>query len=349
MQVFKYSTINDIKDLWDHFVAGNNICLSSNFLSIIEELHPEDKFVYYIIRNNDKIVCICFFCIKKYILPVCGLNVKFLMTGTFETYGKHYWYDSANYSEIEALNLIVNLAKKERHSIIIVRDFLNKTGIKLSKWFESKMFEAVKISDLSVISLANLSENLNNKKITFDSYLSSLKKKHRNHYKKILKYAEFHNYKIEYTHNYGNYIEELHALYLLTNKRAEEHKTEPISIKFLELTNKLMSAQTGCIILRTGSDEIIGFILCFETDKLLVPFLMGGNTTSELHVWHTLTLNAIKYAIESNKEEVDLGITNSSMKKRLSANSIPLIAYAQFKNKVVNFMFKRLIKKIILG
>lgn len=110
-----------------------------------------------------------------------------------------------------------------------------------------------------------------------------------------------------------------------------------------------MSTQTGCIILRTGSDEIIGFILCFETDKLLVPFLMGGNTTSELHVWHTLTLNAIKYAIESNKEEVDLGITNSSMKKRLSANSIPLIAYAQFKNKVVNFMFKRLIKKIILG
>lgn len=68
MNWIKYNTIEKIPTgLWDK-IGKHNPCLSYEFMSIVEELHPNDHFCYAILYKHNKVIGIGFYYVFN-ILP----------------------------------------------------------------------------------------------------------------------------------------------------------------------------------------------------------------------------------------------------------------------------------------
>lgn len=345
METTKYSTIHDVKDIWDKYIARNNMCLSSSFMSLIERLYPSDEFIYYTVTSDNKLISILFFCRKKIpvIFPMLGIHIT--MTATFETYGKHYWYDKSYFTELEFTEMMYSLGKKIKSSLIVIRDYFADVSCDLDSYFMDNGFKGINIPELSIIRL----NSQQTPDFDFNQYLYSLKKKHRNYYRKVIEGVSISELNVVHIKNFGPYVDRLYPLYKATNMRAKEYRTAPMPIAFLQLSAEIMKDNASCILLQSKSNDIYGFVLLYESDYELVPFLMGTKDMPELHLWHILTLEAIKYAISRKIYRIDMGITNSSMKNRLGAEQFPIRIYGRFKNRFVNILFGKFLHNILLS
>ena len=102
-----------------------------------------------------------------------------------------------------------------------------------------------------------------------------------------------------------------------------------------------------CIIMSVGNKDI-GFVLIIQGTDIIIPFLMGIDYKyRELHVWHNLTIECVRYAIETRVTNIDLGLTNFELKKRLGAKKININMFARFKNNVVNRFCKSFLSKLL--
>lgn len=348
MKVKCYNSVKQVDSLWDEYIGKRSICISSNFMFTLECLYPNDLFYYYTVYRNDEEIGLFFLYSKihylfedYYIGKICPniFSLKILMTGTFETYGKHYWFNPNYFSEVEFINLIYKHAFKLKFSVFIFRDFLGSVSPEIENNFKLSQFKKINLLGVSTIEIDQ------NVFLDFDNYLYSLKKKHRNTYKKILKSAVEKEWCINESTDFQSHIEDIYQLYLETNNRAKEYNTRPLPIDFLKMFNDNMPNNTSCILIRDKNKIIIGFVLLFESKYEVVPFLMG--TKKLPGIWHIITLNTIKYAINKNKKVIDLGITNSAMKKRLGARVTNLTAYARFKKSIINLILGSILEKIL--
>ena len=108
-----YTSINDFdKLIWDDKIAVKNPFSSSSFMKIVENIHSDEFFYYFVGEDlSNNIVALGFMHItsldllQKYsdqfiLKKIRNFSPRFLklrigMTATWETYGQHFWYDSS--------------------------------------------------------------------------------------------------------------------------------------------------------------------------------------------------------------------------------------------------------------
>ena len=184
----KYNSLKEVPiSLWQK-IGTNNPCLSYEFMSIVESLHPKDYFCYAILYSKDKLAGIAFYYIFNVLPSVFNhLSVgKVLMTGTFETYGRHYWYDDNLINEHTFSEQLWLLIKKEKVLAYIIRDYVANKFV-ISPFFNDNGFVHIKPYGVSLIEIPNDCFELN------DYLRISLTKKHRNTYKRLLKERSIQN------------------------------------------------------------------------------------------------------------------------------------------------------------
>lgn len=334
-------TIHDLDaDLWTK-VSNGNPCLSYDFMTIVESLHPRDKFSYLTLHDNDSVVGIAFYYITNP-LPSFLRWIKFaniLMTGTYETYGCHYWYDNNIISEDDFLEKLWLVIRKERPLAYVIRDYVSNSYSPES-FFARRFFRHIAPYSVSILTIPEKCSDI-------DTYLRTLPKKHRNTYRKIIRERQTQNVWIDEVYDIENHISEFYPLYLNVNKRAKEFKTPPLHISFfLQLQHTF---GLNCLCLRLiYSNDTIGFVLIIKGEKEIIPFLMGINYKyRHLHVWHNLTIECINYAIRENYTKIDLGLTNYELKKRLGAKKILINMQARFRNSLVNRLCNPMLDKLL--
>lgn len=338
----KFKSIQDLpENIWDEKISGGGVCLSEAFMKVIEKTNPDDSFIYYAAYKENKIVGVGFAYVKRlYFHPSLKLiYTKILMTGTLQTYGKHYWFDSDVLNEHAFLTLFLKELNKEKVLAFIVRDYVgDDCHSNIITMFKKKYFSHIAPYGVALIKLNNTYENIY-------QYLGSLKKKHRNAYKKILKERDVE--KLHFSYQSEIDVDLLYPLYLSVNSNSNEFKTDPLPKKFFHFIKSDMGEHLLVILLKYN-EKVIGFVLIFEDDEQIVPFLMGIDYDyREKRVWHNLTLEAIIYAIKKKKKEVDLGLTGFEMKKRLGAVRYEIHMFVRFKSRLLNKTSSKLLKKII--
>lgn len=342
MNWIKYNTIEKIPTgLWDK-IGKHNPCLSYEFMSIVEKLHPNDLFCYAILHKHNKVIGIAFYYVFN-ILPSIFNRLslgKILMTGTFETYGRHFWYDDVLIKEDEFFESFWQLIRAENVLAFIIRDFVTNEFV-INPFFAKEDFVHISPYSISWITIPDGCSKL-------DEYLYlTLTKKHRNTYKRILKERQNQNISFEIDYEFDKHLKRLYALYLNVNKNAREFKSAPIPLIFFSQLKSHFGNNCFCILMR-DENQIIGFVLVIQNENIIIPFLMGIDYEyREFHVWHNLTIESIRYAIDNNKKEIDLGLTNFELKKRLGAAKIEINMLARFKNTFINRHFKSALSKLI--
>lgn len=342
MNWIKYSKIEEIpSELWNK-IGKNNPCLSYEFMSIVEELHPKDRFCYAILYKGSSIIGIGFYYVFN-TLPNIFKHVsvgKILMTGTFETYGRHFWYDDKIINETEFLEIFWQLISKEKVLAFIIRDYVTNDLV-IAPFFTRTSFVQIKPYSISWITIPKNCLEL-------DEYLYlSLTKKHRNTYKRILRERQIQDISFEIEYDFDRHLKSLYALYLNVNKKANEFKSAPIPQIFFSRLKHHFGDNCFCIVMRK-QEQIVGFVLIIQNENLIIPFLMGIDYNHrESHIWHNLTIESIRYAIDNRKEGIDLGLTNFELKKRLGAKKIEINMFARFRNKFINRYFKSSLSKLI--
>lgn len=336
-----YNSIREIPEaIWGK-VANGNVCLSYSFLNIIEHINPSDEMNYYLLYHSNILIGIGFSYMKRVNL-VPGLksfSIKLLMTGTFQTYGLHYWYDELYITENDFLNKFYIELKKKKPFVTVIRDYVeDEHDVAELSFFRENQFRCICPYSVALIRLDYQYAN-------FDEYLTTLKKKHRNFYKKVLREREKYDLSVELRKKIN--IEQIYPLYLNVNAHAKEFKSKALPKEFFELIGSTMGSHTCCFELKHNG-KLIGFILLFEDAKQVIPYLLGidYNYRKE-NVWYNLTLEAIKYAITNNKKIIDLGLTSLDIKQRLGAKRHSINMYAKFENVVFNRLLGKFLNHIL--
>lgn len=101
MNWIEYHSIKELPETIWAKIAGDNPCLSADFMEIVENLHPKDSYNYAVLYDNKEVVGVIFYSIFNALSStLMKLSIgRVLMTGTFETYGKHWWYNTSYISE----------------------------------------------------------------------------------------------------------------------------------------------------------------------------------------------------------------------------------------------------------
>lgn len=343
MTWIKYNSLKEVPiNLWQK-IGTNNPCLSYEFMDIVESMHPNDHFCYAILYDGGNIEGIAFYYIFN-ALPSVFSHVsvgKILMTGTFETYGRHYWFDDNLINEHAFLEQVWLLIKKEKVLAYIIRDYVtNKFAI--SSFFYDNGFVHIKPYAVSLIKIPDNCSGL-------DDYLHlSLTKKHRNTYKRLLRERSIQNTSLGLEYDFDTNIERLYRLYLNVNKKANEFKSSPIPQTFFISLKRKFGKNCFCIVMKNRKNDIVGFVLVIQNNYMMIPFLMGIDYNyRSLHIWHNLTLECIKYAIDNQIKEIDLGLTNYELKKRLGAKKYDINMLARFRSNIINRYFNFALSKLI--
>lgn len=351
-----YKSLNDYDtSLWDERVAKKKPFLSSQFLEVIEKTHTEDDFYYFIGKNNKTVVAIGFYYISKLDLLLkysrnnslinlrkfipSFMKIKVGMTGTWETYGKHFWYDESKMSYDVFNSQFYKTVNKicKRHLIMVWRDYLISSRNNYSGQNKNLGFiNANSVSFSKIILEEGTTEN---------SYFSSIKKKHRTYMKKILRLREDQKLTIEFKKDYSDLIEStLYPLYANVNANAKEYQTSLIPKSFFINVKKVWKENTEVIIIKDVKNVIIAFVLLIKGENILNPFLMGMNHSKrEFNLWYHCTWESIMYAVRNDITEIDLGATNFNMKQKLGAKKTENIVSLRFKNKFINPFLKRML------
>lgn len=343
MNWIKHNSIQDVPvSLWQK-IGANNPCLSHKFMAIVESLHPKDHFCYAILYDRDNIEGIAFYYIFNALPSVLNhIPVgKVLMTGTFETYGCHYWFDDSLINEQAFLKEVWLLIKKEKVLAYIIRDYVtNKFTI--SPLLNDNGFVHIKPYAVSLIEIPNNCSGL------YDYFHLALTKKHRNTYKRLLRERSIQNTSFCLKYDFDTDIERLYRLYLNVNKKANEFKSSPIPQLFFISLKREFGKNCFCIVMKNSNSDIVGFVLVIQNNYTMIPFLMGIDYNyRSLHIWHNLTLECVRYAIDNKIKRIDLGLTNYELKKRLGAKKYDINMLARFRNNTINHYFNFALSKLI--
>lgn len=225
--------------------------------------------------------------------------------------------------------------------MVIFRDYVtNKFAI--SSFFYDNGFVHIKPYAVSLIKIPDNCSGL-------DDYLHlSLTKKHRNTYKRLLRERSIQNTSLGLEYDFDTNIERLYRLYLNVNKKANEFKSSPIPQTFFISLKRKFGKNCFCIVMKNRKNDIVGFVLVIQNNYMMIPFLMGIDYNyRSLHIWHNLTLECIKYAIDNQIKEIDLGLTNYELKKRLGAKKYDINMLARFRSNIINRYFNFALSKLI--
>lgn len=362
----EYSSVTQLSEgLWEEKVAQGDLTRKKELLEIIENTLPYRKFLYLVALYEGNTVGIVFFTffdqddtsymqsfIKRAVVNIRkfipGFMIsKIAMTGTRETTGNHWWYDSSFWSWNEFVLQIMQELKRYNslYEIIIFRDFEPEEKKNTLPEEVNKLFKILNFVEINELPAAKII--IPQKLYSEEDFLLLLKGKDRYTIRKALKKVEACGLQVVETDSLSEYLEELYPLYLETNKRAKEYKTEPLNKKFFEYLTQKTELNTHFIGIKNCKGRLISFIISFENNCILYPFFIGMDydVNREMHLIYITLWMTIKRAIEKGHVCIEMGVSNYFIKERFGAIKFPMKMFIRLKSPLMNVLSKKYLYK----
>lgn len=361
LAVSLYKTIDEMDvALWERTIAAHQPLLSAQFMSLVEAIHPNDTFYYMVWKRPDgDVVALAFYYLSRFDLlqELSGnwllgkiksvwphfMTMSIGMTATWETYGRHFWFDP-QYLDYKAFSgLLLEVVKKSiaPHSIAVWRDYLRPDTDQEAQHQLLVNLEAGFVNAPSV----SLSEIVLKEGLKEEAYFYEIKKKHRVYLRKILNEREMHQISLAFIEDYLPLVDDiLYPLYQSVHANAKEYQTPILPKLFFTEIKEKFGSDAQVLALRDTDGKIVAFVLLVKYEHTLNPFLIGMDYSKRMYnLWYHCTWESIMYAIRAQLKYIDLGATNFQMKQKLGAQKIENHISLRFNNKVLNACFKKIL------
>ncbi len=352
--VEKHKSIKEInKTEWNSLTGKNAACDYDNllFLEDVFSNNPEKEnnwnFFYYIIRdNNGKPILSTFFtlCILKDDMlasaNVSGkielerikdpyyLTSKTFLMGSPLTEGQHLYIDK-QYSQwqqalIKLLDLIWEEHEKQDAAVLLLRDFLEE-DTEIRAFFMDHGFIKIDIEDNNIV---NNNENLNPEVF----FQKKLDKKKRYYFRNDVVQDE-NLFSLSVSPCKKEDVPLYYQLYKNVKSKKLGLNTFDLPVK---LFNKMCDAPNWEVVTikRNDDNKVVSVVFCEKNTNNYCPIIIGLDFSIDdnLNVYKKSLYHVIKRGLELNANKICLGLSASSAKHKLGADTIKQVAYIQIKD-----------------
>ncbi len=354
IKVETYKSINEInKDEWDKLTGNNSSCDHEN-LALLEKVFSNNKeiennwnYFYYIIRDNTgKPILSTFFTsclVKDDMLSPAKVSEKIeeerklnpyyltsraFMMGSLLTEGQHLYIDKQHSLWKEALVKLLDLVwveqEKQDASVLFLRDF-KEEDVEIREFFMDHGFIKIETEENNIV--------FNPDKTDFESfYNKKFDAKKRYSYKnEVLKYEDMFSVSI------GPCKKEEIPMYTRLYKNV---KAKKLSINTFDLPEKLfenMCDSNNWEVIKIDLKEeqkTVCVVFCEKNKNNYCPTIIGLDYSIDdsYNVYKKSLAQMIKRGLSLKVDKICLGLSASSAKHKLGADTIKQVAYIQMKD-----------------
>ena len=222
---------------------------------------------------------------------------------------------------------IESLAKELGIKFILFHDFYDE---------EMKFYDLLKERGYMIIHNLPKAE-IKIKWKSFDEYLNSMRSNYRCKIIKNMAKCGKADVSIQVIKNFSDYTSELKRLYDNVYDQAKEIKRERLSESFFQNFDKYLGKEAVMISVMKDN-RLIGYMLLLFSGKTLIAKFPGLDYTynKECCVYFNLFYKAIELAIETEMDDIDMGITTLDPKKDMGSGIATLNMYMRHSNPSLN-------------
>ena len=365
MKIRLFDNINAVpKERWNDIQAGHSCCYSHEFWAVVEQSKLNDFSYQYALFCDDAgnpVAITSFYTITTDIAIFAPawlrnllikirkvfpsfLKFKMLECGTPISLNKPFIANQSAFDETvarELSKLLLGIAKKQGHFLIVVRDFEPHTNS------TAHIFK--KLGYHLVDSLATTYMNITWP--TPEAYLKSMKSYYRSKLVKHLKINQQQGIRHELHDNFDHLAETLCDQWLVVHNNASEYQREILTPEFYrEFSTKLGTRSKAILFYR--NDELIGHaLLLLDSDSgdsveansagesaSMLRWLYFGRTEAvndSLYIY--VAHKVVETAIHLGAQKLELGLTTYPIKKDLGAYMSPIQFALKAPSNFINF------------
>jgi len=332
-----FNSVSEIpKAQWNQLVKQSSITYSHEFWEILAQAELNDfSYRYVLFYDNDgtALALSSFYTITtdiaifapnrlrtllqqvRRVLPNF-LKIKMLECGTPITLNSPFAAgDQARYNEIvtSLSRLLLSIAKKQGHFMIVLRDFEPHTA---ALWPEFKKLGFHFVDSLPTTYL-DISWS------SIDDYLASLKSYYRSKLLKHLRINATQGVHCEIREDFADLAEELCRQWRVVHDHASEYQREILTPAFYREFSLKMAANSK-VLLFYRQNKLIGHALLLIDGDLLRWLYFGRNQAGNDSLYLYVVYQVIAAAIEQGATKLEMGLTTYGIKKDLGAYMSPI-------------------------
>ncbi len=358
IQVKYFDTIDNIdKSEWNSIIDPNHVLNSYDYLKAIEYSKINNfKFRYFMFYTESSLIAhvqvgvLTFgldaitspglkkiFNLIKKIYP-SFLQITLIESGFVTALGNSIFISDNKYINeiLEAYDKeLIKLAKKEKTTLILIRDIYakEKENYDLLFNYNYKIFHNLPNTFLRI------------KYKDFNDYLYNLNSKRRHEVKKRMKVFDSGGCKVEKIIDFASLSEQLVELWHKTYQHSKEFQREILNENYFKYLSENLKERS--FILLCKKDNIpIGFTMFIDSGETLISTYCGINYDYNklYYTYFILYYSSIDEAIKLKKKWLELGITNYNPKIEIGAIPEPLYVYGKSINPILNLFFIPLLR-----
>jgi predicted N-acyltransferase len=365
-----FSTIDEISDkIWESLDCEKNIYFHRNFLKSIEKNHPEIKFSYIVLIDEDNqpkalasIQIVNFYLdairndLELFIRKVKNIGRKLhifpnkkplqlLICGNTFVSGEHGVYIKQDFDKkimikelAKAILHFVNSNKKLKIDAFLLKDFVNES-----------LFITDELKDYSYHPFSvepNMVLTINKNWQNFDDYLATLKTKFRVKARKAFKQSIDIRIEKVTSINIEEQLPQMTSLYKKVASNAGFNLGDFNLNSYIDLIEKVGENY----ILKTYwlNDKIVGFISGVVNNNSLDSHFVGIDyqLNREYAIYQRMLYDYIETAILKDVKTINFGRTASDIKSSVGAEPQDLTIYIRHKKRITNRILKLFLQRV---
>lgn len=332
MKTIIFDTIRDVpREHWNHLQNGRSSTYSIEFWEILEQSRLNDfryRYAMFYDDADNPVALTSFYTITtdiaifapgklrlllsriRRIFP-SFLMLKMLECGTPVTLNKPFVANNtiSNDEMVHSLSkMLLGLAKKQGHFLIVLRDFEPETDT-IQPIFQQLGYHLVDSLPTTYMEIAWA---------TPAAYLSSMKSYYRSKLLKHLRINQQQGIRHELHDNFDHLADILCDQWLVVHHHASEYQREILTPAFYrEFSTKLGTRSKAILFYR--NNELIGHALLLLDGSLLRWLYFGRTEAINDSLYIYVAHKVVETAIELGATRLELGLTTYPIKKDLGA------------------------------
>lgn len=365
-----FSSVDDISDaIWQSLGCENNIYFQRDFLKSIEKNHPEIKFSYLVLvdENNSpkafaSIQIIDFYLdairndLELFVRKIKNIGRKLhiipnkkplqlLICGNTFVSGEHGVFIKKNENKktiikelAKAILHFVNADKKLKIDAFLLKDFVNES-LFITDELKDYNYHPFSVEPSMIL---HLNENWQN----FDDYLAAMKTKFRVKAKKAIKLSLSIKIENVTSENIESQIPKMTKLYQKVATNASFNLEDFNLNTYKDFKQKLGDNY----ILKTYwiEGKIVGFMSGIINNNTLDAHFVGIDyqLNREFAIYQKMLYNYIEIAINKKLKTINFGRTASEIKSSVGAEPQDLTMYLRHKKSITNRILKLFLQRV---
>jgi hypothetical protein len=348
---------------WDAVAENSSLFLSRRYLSVVEEVGPENLLPRYalVFRGRDAVACVAAQSALisaarvrkkrdgragKVSAPLERIEERVLVCGNLLSWGQHgvafaRGEDPASLWPAVA-EALYRLRRADRlhgeTDLVLVKD--------LSDAEAAGAHALARFSYRPLETDPDMVLEISPRWRTFEDYLAGLTSKYRKTARQIIKDVEAAGCTVEETREVAPLRDELHALYMQTHEHARLRLFTLRPDYLPTLADTLGGDMRFTVVKRDG--RLLGFVTTVRDNDSAVGYYIGFDrpTNAEVPLYFRLLYAVVGHAIELGCRRLSLGRTALEPKARLGARPSPMRVLVRHRIPALNVLVRALLRSV---